>query len=83
MFRPMVDAENATPLLLAKGKLDTPVSLNHFLENVPFYCLYDDVKCERPIDILEQKLHYVSVTPPDQPASISSIWTSISSVSLF
>lgn len=83
VFGPIVHASNATPLLSTKGKLDTPVSLDHFLEDVPFYCLYDDVKCERQIEVEEQKLHQVSVTPQDQTASISSMWNSISSVSIF
>jgi hypothetical protein len=82
VFGPMMDANNATPLLLTKGKLDTPVSLEHFLEDVPFYCLYDDVKCERPIEVEEHKMHQVSVTQPEQ-SSISSVWSSISSVSIF
>lgn len=78
-----MDAKMATPLLLAKGKLDTPVSLDHFLEDVPFYCLYDDVKCERPIEEEEHNMHKVSVTPPEQ-VSMSSVWSSFSSgVSIF
>jgi hypothetical protein len=83
LFGPMMDTKKATPLLLAKGNLDTPVSLDHFLEDVPFYCLYDDVKCERPIEVGEQKMHKVSVTPPEQ-VSMSSVWSSFSSgVSIF
>ena len=53
----MMDVENATPLLLKDGKLDTPMSLTHFLETVPFYCLYDDVKCEIPVTDEEQAIH--------------------------
>ncbi len=78
-----MDTKNATPLLLPKGQLDTPVSLDHFLEDVPFYCLYDDVQCEREIEVEEQKMHLISVTPPEQSSSISSVWSSISSVSIF
>ena len=73
----------STPLLLKKGQLDTPVSLDHFLEDVPFYCLYDDIKCERPFDDKEQQMHQVSVTPPEQASGISSVWSTISSVSIF
>lgn len=79
----MMEAKHATPLLLSAGKLDTPVSLDHFLEDVPFYCLYDDVKCERSIEVEEQKLHQVSVTPPEQTSSVSSVWNSISSMAIF
>ena len=84
VFGAMIDEENATPLLLLKGALDTPVSLEHFLEDVPFYGLYDDVKCARPIELEEEKMHEVSVTPPEQAASLTtSVWNSISSVSIF
>lgn len=53
----MMDVDNATPLLLKNGKLDTPMSLTHWLETVPFHCLYDDVKCDIPITDEEQAMH--------------------------
>lgn len=80
----MIERQNATPLLLKQAKLDSPVSLDHFLEDVPFYGLYDDVKCERPIELEEEKMHQVSITAPEEVASLTtSVWNTISSVSIF
>jgi hypothetical protein len=70
-----MDAEHATPLLLKDGKLDTPVSLGHFLEDVPFYRCYDDVKCERPIE-LEEKAMSEPVEADATPSLTSSLWSS-------
>lgn len=83
IFGPLLDDACATPLLLRKGQLDSPVSLAHFLEDVPFYCLYDDIKCERQFGDEEQQMHQVSVTAPEQASTISSVWSTISSVSIF
>jgi hypothetical protein len=71
-----MDAEHATPLLLRGGKLDTPVSLGHFLEDVPFYCLYDDVKCERPIE-LEEKAMNAPVEAVEAESMTQTLWNSI------
>lgn len=73
MFGALMDAEHATPLLLRDGKLDKPVSLGHFLEDVPFYCVYDDITCERPIEPEEKALH----DPPEAAPASSSIWNSL------
>jgi hypothetical protein len=63
-----MDVEHTIPLLLPGGKLNTPTSLGHYLEDVPFYCLYDDVKCERPIEE-EENL--------DETPVASSLWGSL------
>lgn len=36
-----IDAEHATPMMLADGKLSSATDLEYFLEQVPFYQLYD------------------------------------------
>lgn len=76
VFGQMMDAEHATPLLLKDGKLDAPVSLCHFLEDLPFYCLYDDVECERPIELEEKTLHNPPVVAQEESLT-TSLWNSI------
>jgi hypothetical protein len=77
LFSQFMDPEHATPLLLKDGKLGGPVSLGHFLEDVPFYCIYDDVKCDR--DILEEEKHSHYTGPAEQAST--SLWGSVSSIS--
>jgi hypothetical protein len=69
-----MDPEHSIPLMLPDGKLSDGVSLAHYLKDVPYYCLYDDVKCERPRDILDTRV------PEAAAASTSiagSLWNSI------
>ena len=77
VFGQMIDAEHATPLLLKDGQLKTPVSLGHFLEDVPFYALYDDVKCERPIEPEEKELNEPVVEAPQEESVSQSLWNSL------
>ena len=69
-----MDPEFSTPLLLPDGKLDSPVSLPHFLEDVPYYCLYDDVKCEREVEVPEMN---GKASPVEGESTISAIWKSM------
>ena len=71
-FGEFMDAENSTPLMLPDGKLDSPVSLPHFLEDVPYYCLYDDVKCEREVEVRE-----INAQPVEEQSTISTLWKSM------
>jgi hypothetical protein len=73
-FSAFMDPEHSIPLMLPDGKLSDGVSLAHYLRDVPYYCLYDDVKCERPRDILDTRV------PEAAAASTSiagSLWNSI------
>jgi hypothetical protein len=79
LFSQFMDPEHTTPLLLKDGKLGGPVSLGHFLQDIPFYCLYDDVKCER--DILEEEKHSHYTAPVERAPSTTSLWGSVSSIS--
>lgn len=38
-----IDSDQATPLLLPDGKLSSDIDVDRFLNQVPFYRLYDDV----------------------------------------
>mmetsp|Transcript_18609 Transcript_18609/g.51747 ORF Transcript_18609/g.51747 Transcript_18609/m.51747 type:complete len:394 (-) Transcript_18609:1031-2212(-) len=49
MVSELVDADQKALLLTPEEQLNTAISLEHFLFDVPFYALYDDVKCEREI----------------------------------
>jgi hypothetical protein len=43
IFRQLIDLDQAMPMILSGGKLDSLVNMEHFLLNVPFHLLYDDV----------------------------------------
>jgi len=45
----IVDAEQKALLLTSEERLHTAVSMEHFLIDVPFYALYDDIECHREI----------------------------------
>ena len=75
----MMEPEHAVPWLLKDGKLNSPMSLSHFLEDVPFYCLYDDVICERPIEPEEKNIHETAMATGEEEATslTSSLWKAI------
>ncbi len=37
----LIEPEQAMPFMLPDGKLEAPIDINHFLNHVPFYGLYD------------------------------------------
>jgi hypothetical protein len=43
IFRQLIDLDQAMPVILSGGKLDSSVNMDHFLLKVPFHLLYDDV----------------------------------------
>jgi CRAL/TRIO domain len=77
-----VGVENATPLLrpTGGGKLTEPVSLEHFLVDVPHFYVYDMVPCRREISQRERDLHHLAHTiPPPGPTlaeQASNLWGS-------
>ena len=72
VFGACMEPENSIPLLLKDAKLGSGVSLGHYLEDVPYYCLYDDVPCNRSPD--EIKSTDVTV---DTQSLTSSLWGSL------
>ena len=74
-----MDADHSTPLMLPDGKLDSPVSLGHFLEDVPYYALYDDVKCERPVEVFAKSTNGAAAATNGngESSTISSLWNSM------
>jgi hypothetical protein len=40
-LNPLVSKEQAMPFMLPDGELTAKVDINHYLENVPFFSLYD------------------------------------------
>lgn len=40
-LNPLVSVEQAMPFMLPNGQLSSKVDINHYLENVPFFSLYD------------------------------------------
>lgn len=80
--------QNASPLMRKKGQLTSPVSLEHFLVDTPFYGTYDSVPCTREYTadelLLDKIAHNTTATPPgpDPGPSLSekasSLWDSFS-----
>jgi hypothetical protein len=60
-----IDVPDAPKLLRVEGSLTEPVSLDHFLSDVPFFYLYDMVPCTRTITETELQLDAISHTMPD------------------
>jgi len=76
IFTSVVDTQNVPSLLLSDGALTAPVSLAHFLEDVPMYALYDDIPCERPIELEEKEM--CERTPVEEAPSLTqSLWNSM------
>ena len=80
IFGAIMDLEHATPLMMKGGKLDQPVSLGHFLKDVPFYCLYDDVICERPITVEEKAMNEPPVEVVEAESLGQSLWNAANSM---
>lgn len=76
VFGEMVDVERATPAMMEGGKLDAPVSLAHFLRDVPFYRLYDDIPCERELEPKEKEV----LQPIASPSAISMTQSFLNSI---
>ena len=38
----LLEPEQAMPFLMPEGQLDSPLDVDKFLKEVPFYSLYDD-----------------------------------------
>jgi hypothetical protein len=77
------DLWKATPLLRKDGRLTSPVSLEHFLVDVPFFGVYDSLECKREIKEEERKLDTIalalpSVDGPSLTEKATSLWGSLS-----
>ncbi|KAL3909940.1 MAG: hypothetical protein SGILL_007890, partial [Bacillariaceae sp.] len=77
------DLSKATPLLRKDGQLSKPVSLEHFLVDVPFFEIYDNLECQRDITEEEANLDKIAHASPvvDEGPSLAekatSLWGSI------
>jgi hypothetical protein len=75
--------DQSTTLMRKDGQLTTPVSLDHFLVDLPFCYVYDSIPCKREITPAEEELHNVAHTMPEEGPSIatqaSSLWSSVAS----
>lgn len=80
--------DGAIPLLHKDGKLESAVSLDHFLIDTPFFGSYDSVPCSKKPTVEEVELHRIACTPTpaedknDVESSLSdkasSLWGSFS-----
>jgi hypothetical protein len=75
--------DDATILFRKNGKLTSPVSLDHFLIDVPFFAVYDSVPCKRECTEEEIKLDSLAHQDPQKVESLanqaSSLWGSLNS----
>ena len=78
-----LSTDQATALMRKDGLLTNPVSLDHFLIDLPFCYVYDNVPCKRDVTPEEEQLHKVAHTLPDEGPTIatqaSSLWSSVAS----
>lgn len=73
-----VEPTHATALIRTDGQLSTPVSLDHFLVDLPFFYVYDMLPCTREVTVAELELDKLSHTMPETGPSLaeqaSNLW---------
>jgi hypothetical protein len=67
-----LSADQATPLMRKDAKMTSAVCLDHFLLDLPFCYVYDNIPCKREVTPKEENLHKLAHVMPEEGPSIAS-----------